>query len=120
MTNHVDPRHAAVRDEILRIYAAENSGLTCPWSGRHGRALKKVLATAPSWTIERWHNCVIGRFASEGVNPVDDPIMWIGQLPRWAKGPLNKFGKLPPPCDSINRWAELCKDYWSVEGRVKP
>jgi hypothetical protein len=96
-----DPRHAPVREEIWRIYMEANNGLQCPWSGKHAKLLARTLETARNWDVPRWHTCVLNRFASEGVNPAEDPAEWIPRLVSYARQPLNRFSKtdrVPAEC----------------------
>ena len=88
-----DPRHNPIREEISKFYRSEN-GLEPPWTGHHGKALKRLLDANPSWPAEVWLRCVRNRFASEGINPAEDPIRWIKGLCSYARGPLDRFGRL--------------------------
>lgn len=101
-----DPRHNPIRDEIARLYLDAN-GLAVPWTGHHGRALKRLLDANPSWPVEVWRRCVRHRFATEGINPAEDPIRWIRCLPSYARGPLDRFGRLRRVSTE-----EAVADYW--------
>jgi hypothetical protein len=95
-----DSRHFPVAQEIWRVYNEENH-LTCPWSGKHAKILARTLATARNWEAKRWHDAILNRFASEGVNAAEDPAVWIPYLISYARGPLNRFGKtdrVPAEC----------------------
>jgi len=88
-----DPRHHPIREEIAGLYRREN-GLEPPWTGHHGKALKRLLDANRTWPLDVWLRSVRNRFASEGINPAADPIGWIKRLPDYARGPLDKFGGL--------------------------
>jgi HrpA-like RNA helicase len=87
-----DPRHAAVRAAIAECYTAAN-GLTVPWTGHTARVLATFLNANKTWRAEILVACVRNRFASEAINPAEDPIRWIRRLPNYARGPLDRFGK---------------------------
>jgi hypothetical protein len=106
-----DPRHAAIREEIGRLYAQANAGLAAPWTGRHGRALKRLLDANKSWPIDVWLACLRNRFRSE-VNLAEDPIRWLARLPNYARGPLDRFDK--PKRIDPNRAVEA---YWEQKMR---
>jgi len=73
--------------------AATNPPLPPPWTGHHGRALDRLLKANPQWPVEVWLRCVRNRFASDQVNLAEDPIRWLADLPSFAAGRLDKFGK---------------------------
>ena len=106
-----DPRHAAVRAEIAACYAESNNGLAVPWDGHTGRVLAQFLAALnPSWSAELLAKCVRNRFASEEINPAEDPIRWIRRLPNYARGPLNRFGK--PKQAARKTHDQIIAEYW--------
>ena len=78
--------------EICRLYAETNPGAKVPWGPRHGKMLKNVLASIPSWTESEILACVRNRFASD-VNPAEDPARWLQKLTDYRAGPLDRFGK---------------------------
>lgn len=111
-----DPRHVPVREEIWRVYNEVNNDLQCPWSGKHAKLLQRVLATATNWSVAQWHNCVLNRFASEGINPAEDPAEWLARLASYVRQPLNRFGKtdrVPPECWA--RQKDLAASYWAAQ-----
>lgn len=103
--------HTAIRAEIARLYERANR-LNVPWNGHHGKRLAALLKANPSWPLEAWLRCVHNRFASDGINPAEDPIRWIGKLVNYARGPLDKFGGLKPRSHE-----QIVEDYWA--GRMK-
>jgi hypothetical protein len=105
-----------VREEIWRVYNEANGDLQCPWSGKHAKILARTLATAANWTAEHWHSCILNRFASEGINPAEDPAEWIPRLASYARQPLNRFGGTDHvPAECVEKRRVLCGRYW--EGR---
>ena len=111
MEGMTDPRHQPIRKEIAALYRREN-GLEPPWTGHHGRALKRLLDANRTWPLEVWLRCVRNRFATEGINPAEDPIWWIKRLPNYARGPLDKFGKLKRLSTE-----EAIDQYWQRKAR---
>jgi len=106
-----EPRHAAVRAQIAACYADANNGLAVPWDGHTGRILAQFLAALnPSWSGELLCQCVRNRFASENINPAEDPVRWIKRLPNYVRGPLNRFGK--PKQAARKTQDEMIAEYW--------
>ena len=101
-----DPRHNPIRAEIAALYRREQ-GLEPPWTGHHGKALKRLLDANRTWPVDVWLSCVRNRFASEGINPAEDPIRWIKGLCSYARGPLDRFNKL-----KRRSAEEVAEDYW--------
>lgn len=103
-----DPRHDQVRKTIQAVYQLSN-GAICPWDGYAGSALKRLLKKIP-WTADEICACVAARFASE-VNLADPPESWIGKLPKYRNGPLDRYDKpLEGKYDGIERaFAKLGK-----------
>jgi hypothetical protein len=110
-----DLRHAPVRAAIAESYASANDGLAVPWSGHTARVLADFLATNKTWPGDRLCQCVRNRFASDGINPAEDPIRWIRRLPNYARGPLDRFGR---PKQASKTQEELLAEYWESK-RVK-
>lgn len=104
--NGGDSRHNPIRELIADLYRREN-GLEPPWTGHHGKALKRLLDANRTWPVDVWLRCVRNRFASEGINPAADPIGWIKRLPDYARGPLDRFGKL-----QRRSTEEAVAEYW--------
>jgi hypothetical protein len=107
MARSPDPRHAPVREAIAWHYALANNGLVVPWTGHTGAVLGDFLAANKSWSADVLVRCVKNRFASDEINPAEDPLRWIRKLPNYARGPLNRWGglrKLSPE--------EVSEEYW--------
>jgi len=88
----VDPRHAAVRSEILGLHR-EKFRIACEWNGREGKALSQLLAENPNWSEQQICAMVVNRFSSEGIAS-SRPGKWIASLGDYSCGPLDRFGKL--------------------------
>ena len=84
--------HAEIRSEIQQHYRELNN-ITCPWDGSEGKALDRMLKGNPSWTLIQWTTMIRNRFESEGVNG-ERPRAWLPQLSKWARGPLDKYGRV--------------------------
>jgi uncharacterized protein YdaU (DUF1376 family) len=90
----IDPRHSPVREFILSLHEKTFPATpTCPWDGRTGTVLKKLLKANPSWTVSQIQGMVKNRFDSEGIAP-DSSVEWLPRLSSYAAGPLNKFRHL--------------------------
>jgi hypothetical protein len=109
MTRSVDPRHAPVRAAIAERYAAETGGLTVPWTGHTARVLADFLAANKGWRTEVLLRCVTNRFASDNINPAEDPIRWIRRLPNYVLGPLDCWGK---PKKAPRAATDPIDEYW--------
>lgn len=84
--------HAKIRVWIQDAYQQVN-GIACPWDGSEGRTLDRMLKSNPSWTLGQWIAMLRNYFDSEGVNG-DRPRLWLPNISRWARGPLDKYGKV--------------------------
>jgi hypothetical protein len=109
-----DPRHARVRKVIAESYTAAN-GLTVPWDGHTARTLATFLEANKTWSAQALTDCVRNRFASENINPAEDPIRWIRRLPNYARGPLDRFGK--PKQAARKTQDQLITEYWERRRR---
>jgi len=93
-TSLIDSRHSPVRELILSLYQQTfPSAPKCPWDGRTGTVLQKILRANPSWTIPQIQEMVRNRFASEGIAPAA-PVDWLPKLSSYALAPLNKYGHI--------------------------
>ena len=88
-TSH-DPRHAIIRDAILKAHK-KKFGIACEWGGSEGKALAELLKSNPSWAIEQLLLMVDNRFASD-IAP-DRPRKWIAGLGGYVIAPLDRYGK---------------------------
>lgn len=124
-----DPRHNLIRQSILELYAHNNPGLKCPWSGRTGTILKRILKQNPSWPVEAFIRCVDNRFASEGVNLSQAPDDWLdnhrSRLVNYARVPLDRFGAPKPKLagyrvigESPSDGFERAIDYFQAKERI--
>ena len=84
--------HHEVRKHIQDCYREINK-IACPWDGSEAAALDKMLKHNPSWELSDWLRMVSNYFQSEGTNGAR-PRQWIPSLSAYARGPLDRFGKL--------------------------
>jgi len=84
--------HHEVRKHIQDCYREMNK-IACPWDGSEASALDKMLKHNPSWELSDWLRMVSNYFQSEGTNGAR-PRQWIPSLSAYARGPLDRFGKL--------------------------
>jgi hypothetical protein len=76
------------------------------WDGREAKALANFFQAAPDVDIPLFRRCLDNRLASEAVNHLALPHMWIMGLQQYALGPLNRYGR---PLDEEERdsfWPE--------------
>jgi hypothetical protein len=59
-----------------------------------GKKMNELLKLRPSWDVLKFQIAVRNYFASEGVLPAALPRTYLGKLPSFEHGPLDKFGKL--------------------------
>jgi len=107
-----DPRHAAVRKVIAECYL-EAVGEVVPWDGHTARTLATFLQANKTWSADALSQCVRNRFASENINPAEDPIRWIRRLPNYVRGPLDRFNK--PKARQRASQADAIRAYWKSQ-----
>jgi hypothetical protein len=90
-----DPRHALVREHILRRHR-EIFGVACQWDQTESGQLALLLKGNPDWSLGQIANMVDNRFHSEGVTAAR-PREWLPELGKWAAGRLDRFGKVWRP-----------------------
>ena len=84
--------HGIIEHHIKQCYRDLN-GITCPWDGSEGLALKKMLKANPSWGEMKWLAMVSNHFLSDRVNGAL-PREWLPRISKYARGPLDGFGKV--------------------------
>lgn len=84
-------RHAEFKAIILRYWESKNGEDEMPWGPAEGRNLEMWLRESPHTTAEQFTKYLANRFRSEGVVHSDRPSRWIGDVTRYANGPLNQF-----------------------------
>lgn len=103
-----DSRHHPCLKAILDGYEDLN-GVPAPTPGRIAKRLSRWLEANPKWPVEVIVRCIQNRYRSE-VNTAEEPWRWIESLPRYAQGPLDKWGK-------IMRRTLTVEEYWEVRAR---
>jgi len=87
-----DPRFKPFVDVISRYWLDKNT-IPLVWDQSEGKALKLLLAASPHLTAEQFAECLANRADSEGIAHGDRPRVWLGNVQRYANGPLDRFGK---------------------------
>ena len=88
-----DQRHGELAALIQKAWLSKNPDRpTCPWNGRTGTVLSRLLKDNPAWKLEDFALCLANRLDSE-VNQAEEPVYWLSKLPSYASGPLNKYNK---------------------------
>jgi hypothetical protein len=91
-SDSIDARHASIRELIQKLHL-ETFQVRCEWDASEGKALDRLLAGNPSWTVEEISRMVRNRFESEGITP-DRPRKWLSNIGSYAAGPHDRFNKL--------------------------
>ncbi len=87
-----DPRHILVKDLLDGYWRRENPRVpTLPWGAADAGALASFLRATPDLTPDVVARCLDHRLASEDRAPGERVHRWIGDLLRYAQGPLNRF-----------------------------
>lgn len=89
----IDIRHAPIREMIQKAWRDKNPDYpTAPWDGHAATVLARILKNTPRWNVAHYANTLANWLDSE-VNHAEAPVLWIPKLPKFAGGPLDKFGK---------------------------
>jgi len=91
--------------EAISTYWKDRNAVPLIWDKSEGKHLKQLLAASPELTVEQFTQCLANRAASEGVAHSERPRTWLGNVLRYANGPLNQFGK--PAKQSISTYREV-------------
>jgi hypothetical protein len=92
--SEVDPRFKPFV-EIVSRYWLDKNNVPLIWDKSEGKALKLLLAASQNLAVEQFARCLANRADSEGVAHGERPRVWLGNVLRYANGPLNRFGKTP-------------------------
>lgn len=87
----VKSRHDDFKGKIKQYWSYKNPGVEMPWGPAEGKQLAMWLAESPLTTVEKFAEFLRNRARSEGVTHSDRPSRWIGDVTRYAQGPLNAF-----------------------------
>lgn len=96
-----DRRHMPVKGMLDDYWRAENPMIpSLPWDGADAGALANFLRANPDITPDIVFECLKHRLASEDHAPGERVHRWIGDLLRYAQGPLNRFKQPMRPASS--------------------
>jgi hypothetical protein len=87
-----DPRHTPIKEMLGEYWQRENPMVPAlPWNGADAGALASFLRANPTITPEIVALCLEHRLRGEDHAPGERAFRWIGDLLRYASGPLNRF-----------------------------
>jgi hypothetical protein len=87
-----DPRHGVVKGLLDGYWALECPSIpSLPWGAADAGALGQFLRANPELATEIVAGCLQHRLLSEDHAPGERVHRWIGDLLRYAGGPLNRF-----------------------------
>jgi hypothetical protein len=87
-----DPRHSVVKGLLDAYWHRENPSIpSLPWGPADAGALGQFLRANPKLGNEIIADCLDNRLRSEDHAPAERVHRWIGDLLRYAGGPLNRF-----------------------------
>lgn len=94
-----ETRHTRLHGMIMEWYQ-EWAGTTCPWNGAEGKQLQNLLTATPGWLDPQFIDCLENLSKSpEYIPKGSSPHEWLSKLPKFLKGPLDRFGR---PAESGN------------------
>ena len=79
--------------EVVKRYWLDKNTIPLVWDRSEGKNLKQLLAASPGLTVGQFARCLANRADSEGVAHGERPRVWLGDIQRYANGPLDRFGK---------------------------
>jgi len=91
--SEADPRFKACVEVVKRYWQDKNT-IPMVWDESEGQALNLLLAASPHLTVKQFSLCLANRADSEGVAHSERPRRWLGDVLRYANGPLDRFGKI--------------------------
>jgi hypothetical protein len=87
-----DPRHRVIKGLLDSYWLRENPSIpSLPWGPADAGALGQFLRANPKLTTDIVEECLENRLRSEDHAPAERVHRWIGDLLRYASGPLNRF-----------------------------
>jgi DNA-binding transcriptional ArsR family regulator len=87
-----DPRYTPFVGAI-NSYWVSNNTIPFIWDKSDGKNLKHLLAASPQLTVEQFTCCLANRATSKGVTHSERPRTWLGNVLKYASGPLDRYGK---------------------------
>lgn len=116
MTEAPDPRHMPLMQAIDNLYRYHNQ-LPMPNGPRVAKALSLFLKANRLWEFETIEACIVNRFKSDGINPAEEPWVWLPYLARYVRGPLDKYNK--PKVHGGTHNDPGCPEYWEAKLKEK-
>jgi hypothetical protein len=87
-----DPRHSIVKGLLDSYWQRENPSIpSLPWGPADAGALGQFLRDNPTVGTDIVADCLDNRLRSEDHAPAERVHRWIGDVLRYASGPLNQF-----------------------------
>lgn len=94
-----DPRHAAVKAFLERYWRQETGLGDIPWGAADAGAVGQFLRANPTLSVDVIERCIANRATSDDHAPGERFYRWIGDLLRYAAGPLDRY-RLPKKAHS--------------------
>jgi len=92
----VDNRHTLIKAMLDLYWLRENQTIpSLPWGAADAGALGQFLRANPNLKPNVVEECLFHRLCSEDHAPAERVHRWIGDVLRYASGPLNRFSS---PC----------------------
>jgi hypothetical protein len=102
-----EPRHSVVKGLLDAYWQRENPAIpSLPWGPADAGALGQFLRANPALSTEIIAECLDNRLRSEDHAPAERVHRWIGDVLRYAAGPLNQF-KQPMRDSSLSVHASI-------------
>jgi hypothetical protein len=92
-TAEIKTRHEEFKVVIGKYWQSKNPDVEMPWGPAEGRNLAMWLKESPTTTVDQFTLWLRNRFRSD-VNHTDRPSRWIGNVTKFAKGPVDQYGNL--------------------------
>jgi hypothetical protein len=88
----VDNRHTLIKAMLDLYWLRENQTIpSLPWGAADAGALGQFLRANPNLKPNVVEECLFHRLCSEDHAPAERVHRWIGDVLRYASGPLNRF-----------------------------
>ena len=87
-----DRRHMVVKGMLDTYWREEMPSVpSLPWSAADAGALGQFLKANPELNVRVVEDCLVNRLQSDDHAPGERVHVWIGNLLRYAQGPLDRF-----------------------------
>lgn len=105
----VERRHMLIKAMLDLYWLRENPAIpSLPWGAADAGALAQFLRANPDLSPNVVEQCLANRLNSEDHAPAERVHRWIGDVLRYASGPLNRFKQ---PMQSLNAGASAGSNY---------